>query len=97
MTEMGATEAQINQHLSRFTPDDEFVVLQENWPIVEWFLQVANMLIWVGNYCARCDVTAIKDDAQLMGRKVKPAHYLGLKIMFAEYCTAINNKLAKSK
>jgi hypothetical protein len=97
MREMGASEQQINQHLGRFAPDDVFTVLEENWPIVEWFLEVANMLVWHGSYCARLDVTAIKDDADLAGRQVKPAHYQGLKTMFTEYCAAINKKLAKGK
>jgi hypothetical protein len=97
MREMGAAEQQIGQYLSRFSPDDEFAVLEENLPVVEWFLDVANMLVWHGNYCARLDVTAIKDDAILAARKVKSAHYQGLKIMFTEYCAAINKKLAKGK
>lgn len=92
MRDMGANEQQIQQHLGHLTPDDVYLVWPENWPIVSWFLQVANMLVWVGTYCARLDVTAIKDDAKLAGRKVKPQHYQGLKIMFAEYCAAINNK-----
>lgn len=97
MREMGASDDVVQQHLSRFKPDDTFEVLEENWPTVEWFLEVANMLIWVGDYCARLDVMSIKADAELSERKFSAEQYSKLKIMFAEYCSAINSKLAKRK
>lgn len=96
MAQMGATEAQIQQHLGYLQPDDNCEVLEENMPIVNWFIQVHNdgLFKYVGGACLGLDVIAIQSDMAMSGIEHQPNEYQGLKIMARVYSYELNQQKA---
>lgn len=99
MALMGATEAQIQQHLGYLQPDDNCEVLEENMPIVNWFIQVHNdgLFKYVGGACLGLDVVAIKADLEMSAIKHKPNEYQGLKTMALVYSNELNKKATQAQ
>jgi hypothetical protein len=64
-------------------------------PIVKWFLDVDDLFIFDGPVCLGLDVKAIQADAQMAGRKIKKAHYQGLRIIGRVACEQLNKTSAK--
>ncbi|WP_299072897.1 hypothetical protein [uncultured Paraglaciecola sp.] len=96
---MGATEEQIQQRLGHLKPDDDCEVLEENMPIVHWFIQVHNdgLLKYVGSACLGLDVQAIQSDLTLSATKRKPNEYQGLKLMARVYSNELYQQKAKQQ
>jgi hypothetical protein len=95
MRELGATDEQIDKQMSQLRPDDDCEVLDENWPVVEWFLSVDDLFRFDGPVCLGLDVNAIYADASMAGRKIKKQHYKGLRIIGRAAANALNKRLEK--
>ena len=39
--------------------DERYEVLEENWPIVEWFIETEDLYLWNQKVCLGLDVKAV--------------------------------------
>jgi len=96
MREMGAPQERIDLELARYDSDDDFEVLPENWPVLEWFLQVDDLFIYNGHVCMGLDILAIKADAEMQGKTVNPDHYIGLRQLGRYATNEIQKAMSKA-
>lgn len=71
----------------------DFELHPDNWPIVLWFAEVADLLRWNGRKCLGLDVTAVKHDADLSGRQVKPDTYRQLRTFARTVAEELNSRV----
>lgn len=95
MQSLGASDEQIANYLGTMKPDDNFEVLEENWPIVKWFLETDDLYWFNGPICMGLNVQAVKDDADMAGRDYTPQQYKGLRLMGRVFSDEITQKLMK--
>lgn len=77
--------------------DERYEVLEENWPIVEWFIETEDLYLWNQNVCLGLDVKAVRDDAFMSGREFTSEQYKGLRIMGRTFADEITKICTMSK
>lgn len=77
--------------------DEHYPVLEENWPIVEWFIDTEDLYLWNQNVCLGLDVKAVRDDAFMSGREFTSQQYKGLRLMARTFADEITRICIESK
>lgn len=91
MRALGFNEAQIDQYLREHIPQ-HFDVLEENWNALRWFLEVDDLFRVDQGVVIGLDIQAIKADAEMAGREIKPQDYEKLRTIGRVAAAELNKK-----
>ena len=87
MESFGAPKAIIDE----LTKVKNFGVFPKNWPVVVWFVQVADLMRYrTDGACLGLDLPQVESDAKLSERCFTSTHYNGLRIMSKAAARALN-------
>ncbi|GAB5378963.1 MAG: hypothetical protein Alis3KO_01020 [Aliiglaciecola sp.] len=93
---MGASEQHIHAHTAHLVPDDDFYIVEKGWPVLEWFLDVSDLIASNGFSYRGFVPTEIEAEARLSGRKTQPEQFQQLRIMGREAAIALNERHKKA-
>jgi len=67
-------------------------LMEENLPVIQWWMSIPSFLRWNGSVCLGMDVIAVKSDAELSGRNTHPAEYAKLKLIARTLTEELNQR-----
>lgn len=91
MEMFGFTKAQIEEYRNSIRPQ-HFDVLEENWNALRWFLDIDDLFRVDQGVVIGLDIQAIKADAEMAGREIKPQDYEKLRTIGRVAAAELNKK-----
>ena len=95
MRAFGATDEDIDNYLKANTPNDDCIVIEENWPVLQWFLATDDQFEYVQGVCTGIDIASIQADANMSAREYTPEQYKHLRYLTKCATRELNSRMEK--
>ncbi|WP_290654483.1 hypothetical protein [Idiomarina sp.] len=95
MRAFGATDEDIENYLKANTAEEDCIVIEENWPVLQWFLAIDDQFEYVQGVCTGIDIASIQADVQMSAREYTPEQYKHLRFLTKCVTRELNSRLEK--
>jgi len=95
MRAFGATDDDIESYLKANATDNDCVVIEENWPVLQWFLSIDDQFSYVNGVCTGIDIASIQADAEMSAREHTSEQYKHLRYLTKCVTRELNSRLEK--